>query len=60
MTLYYKGKRIRILQYLLSRLEHVSKEANTSSEEKLESLKNALLYVYDFDATVLIRSHFKT
>jgi AcrR family transcriptional regulator len=61
LYIYFKSKEelyaslsIRILQYLLIRLEHISKEANTSSDERLESLKNALLDVYDFDAPVLI------
>ncbi|WP_319405718.1 TetR/AcrR family transcriptional regulator [uncultured Desulfosarcina sp.] len=61
LYLYFKNKEelyaslsIRILQYLVIRLEHVSKEANTSAEERLESLKNALLDVYDFDAPILI------
>ena len=61
LYLYFKGKEelyaslsVRILQYLQIRLEHVSKEANTSSDERLESLKNALLDVYDFDAPILI------
>ncbi|BBO77809.1 hypothetical protein DSCW_52260 [Desulfosarcina widdelii] len=61
LYLYFKNKEelyaslsIRILQYLLIRLEHVNKEANTSSDERLESLNNALLDVYDFDAPILI------
>ncbi|WP_319407481.1 TetR/AcrR family transcriptional regulator [uncultured Desulfosarcina sp.] len=61
LYLYFKNKEelyaslsIRILQYLLIRLEHINKEANSSSDERLESLKNALLDVYDFDAPVLI------
>ncbi|MGD8960206.1 MAG: TetR family transcriptional regulator C-terminal domain-containing protein, partial [Desulfobacteraceae bacterium] len=45
---------IRILQYLLIRLEHVAKEAGASLETRMENLKKALLDVYDFDPLVII------
>lgn len=61
LYLYFKNKdelyaslSIRILQYLLIRLEHVAKEANASLETRMESLKKALLDVYDFDPLVII------
>ncbi|MFY9943892.1 MAG: TetR/AcrR family transcriptional regulator [Desulfobacterales bacterium] len=61
LYLYFKNKdelyaslSIRILQYLLIRLEHVAKEANTSLGARMESLKKAMLDVYDFDPLVII------
>jgi AcrR family transcriptional regulator len=61
LYLYFKNKdelyaslSIRILQYLLIRLEHVAKEASANLETRMESLKKALLDVYDFDPLVII------
>ncbi|MFO7497199.1 MAG: TetR/AcrR family transcriptional regulator [Desulfobacterales bacterium] len=61
LYLYFKNKdelyaslSIRILHYLLIRLEHVAKEANTGLEARMESLKKAMLDVYDFDPLVII------
>jgi AcrR family transcriptional regulator len=61
LYLYFKNKdelyaslSIRILQYLLIRLEHVAKEANANLETRMENLKKALLDVYDFDPLVII------
>jgi AcrR family transcriptional regulator len=61
LYLYFKNKdelyaslSIRILQYLLIRLEHVAKETSASLETRMESLKKALLDVYDFDPLVII------
>ncbi|MBL0713662.1 MAG: TetR/AcrR family transcriptional regulator [Desulfosarcina sp.] len=61
LYLYFKSKEdlyaalsVRILQYILIRMEHITKKENGSSEERLESLKNALLDAYDFDPLILI------
>lgn len=61
LYLYFKNKdelyaslSIRILQYLLIRLEHVAKEEDTSLDARLENLKKAMLDVYDFDPLVII------
>ncbi len=61
LYLYFKNKdelyaslSIRILQYLLIRLEHVAKEASACLETRMESLKKAMLDVYDFDPLVII------
>jgi AcrR family transcriptional regulator len=61
LYLYFKNKdelyaslSIRILQYLLIRLEHVAKEASACLETRMENLKKAMLDVYDFDPLVII------
>ena len=61
LYLYFKNKdelyaslSIRILHYLLIRLEHVAKEAGTDLEARMASLKKALLDVYDFDPLMII------
>ncbi|MCG6906138.1 MAG: TetR/AcrR family transcriptional regulator; helix-turn-helix transcriptional regulator [Desulfobacteraceae bacterium] len=61
LYLYFKNKdelyaslSIRILHYLLIRLEHVAKEASTDLEARMASLKKALLDVYDFDPLMII------
>jgi AcrR family transcriptional regulator len=58
--LYFKNKdelcaslTLRILQYLVMRVEHVSNEKGLNSEQKIESLKNALYDVYEFDPLIL-------
>ncbi len=61
LYLYFKNKEelfaslsFRILQYLLIRLEHVTKEKGKSPEEKIEALKEALYDVYEFDPLIII------
>jgi AcrR family transcriptional regulator len=61
LYLYFKNKdelyaslSIRILQYLLIRLEHVAKEASATLEARMESLKKAMLDVYAFDPLMII------
>jgi AcrR family transcriptional regulator len=61
LYLYFKNKdelyaslSLRILQYLLIRLEHVNTEKNLSPEERIESLKEAMYDVYEFDPLILI------
>lgn len=61
LYLYFKNKEelfaslsFRILQYLLIRLEHVSKEPEMGPEEKIRALKDALYDVYDFDPLIII------
>lgn len=61
LYLYFKNKEelfaslsFRILQYLLIRLEHVSKEPDMNPEEKIQSLRDALYDVYDFDPLIII------
>lgn len=60
LYLYFKNKdelyvslSIRILQYLLIRLEHV-KNKSLNAEESLDALQEAMIDVYDFDPTILI------
>lgn len=59
--LYFKNKdelyaslSLRILQYLLIRMEHVTAEKGLNLEKRLESLKQAMLDVYEFDPLILI------
>lgn len=61
LYLYFKNKdelfaslSLRILQYLLIRLEHLSNENYPDPEQRLESLKEIMYDVYDFDPLVLI------
>ncbi|BBO73111.1 hypothetical protein DSCW_05280 [Desulfosarcina widdelii] len=61
LYLYFKSKEelyaslsVRILQYLLIRMEHITEEGNKSAEKRLENLKDALLDTYDFDPLMLI------
>ena len=61
LYLYFKNKdelyaslSLRILQYLLIRLEHVNTEKNLSPEQRIESLKEAMYDVYEFDPLILI------
>ncbi len=61
LYLYFKNKdelyaslSIRILQYLLIRLEHLNAESITDSEQLLVALKEAMIDVYDFDPLILI------
>ena len=59
--LYFKNKdelyaslSLRVLQYLLIRLEHVNNERTQAPEEKLELLSEALYDVYIFDPLTII------
>jgi AcrR family transcriptional regulator len=59
--LYFKNKEelyaslsLRILQYLLIRVEHVNNEKNADAEEKLKSLMDAMYDVYEFDPLIII------
>jgi len=61
LYLYFKNKEelyaslsLRILQYLHIRVDHVNKETELSSEQKLEKLIEAMYDVYDFDPLIII------
>jgi len=61
LYLYFKNKdelyaslSLRILQYLLMRLEHVNNEKDLGPIEKIEALKEAMFDVYEFDPLILI------
>jgi AcrR family transcriptional regulator len=61
LYLYFKNKdelyaslSLRILQYLLMRLEHVTGEANLTSQQRIDALKEAMVDVYEFDPLILI------
>jgi AcrR family transcriptional regulator len=61
LYLYFKNKEelyaslsLRILQYLLIRVEHVNEEKNAGPEEKLKSLVDAMYDVYEFDPLIII------
>jgi AcrR family transcriptional regulator len=61
LYLYFKNKdelyaslSLRILQYLMIRLEHVSAEPVSDETQRLEALKHAMYDVYEFDPLILI------
>lgn len=61
LYLYFKNKdelyaslSLRILQYLMIRLEHVNAEPFTDAKQRLNSLKDAMFDVYEFDPLILI------
>lgn len=61
LYLYFKNKdelyaslSLRILQYLMIRLEHVHAEPFTDVERHLKALKAAMFDVYEFDPLILI------
>ncbi|UCF95198.1 MAG: TetR/AcrR family transcriptional regulator [Desulfobacterales bacterium] len=61
LYLYFKNKEelyaslsLRILQYLLIRVEHVLEETDSGPEEKLNSLVEAMYDVYEFDPLIII------
>jgi AcrR family transcriptional regulator len=61
LYLYFKNKdelyaslSLRILQYLLIRLEHVNAEPDLSPDQMIESLKETMYDVYEFDPLILI------
>ena len=61
LYLYFKNKdelyaslSLRILQFMNIRLEDVKKEKDSNSEQKIDSIKEALYDVYQFDPMILI------
>ena len=61
LYLYFKNKEelyaslsLRILQYLLIRVEHVNDEKGAGPEEKLSALMEAMYDVYEFDPLIII------
>ena len=61
LYLYFKNKdelyaslSLRILQYLLVRLEHLNNETPLDIEERISGLKEALYDLYEFDPLILI------
>ena len=61
LYLYFKNKdelyaslSLRILQYLMIRLEHVSAEPFIDAVHRLNALKDAMFDVYEFDPLILI------
>lgn len=61
LYLYFKNKdelyaslSLRILQYLLIRMEHVNSEDDLEPEARLEALKQAMYDVYEFDPLILV------
>jgi AcrR family transcriptional regulator len=61
LYLYFKNKdelyaslSLRILQYLMIRLEHVYAEPFTDAAQRLNALKEAMFDVYEFDPLILI------
>ncbi len=61
LYLYFKNKEelfaslsFRILQYLLIRLEHVTREKDDGPAEKIMALKDALYDVFEFDPLIII------
>ncbi|MFP4306749.1 MAG: TetR/AcrR family transcriptional regulator [Desulfococcaceae bacterium] len=61
LYLYFKNKdelyaslSLRILQYLIIRLEHVNANAELGPTEKVDALIDAMFDVYDFDPHIII------
>ena len=61
LYLYFKNKdelyaslSLRILHYLLIRLEHLNSDANSDIEARISGLKEAMYDVYEFDPMILI------
>lgn len=61
LYLYFKNKdelyaslSLRILQYLMIRLEHVNAEPFADAAQRLNALKDAMFDVYEFDPLILI------
>lgn len=61
LYLYFKNKdelyaslSLRILQYLLIRMEHVISEKELTPDQRMEALKQAMYDVYDFDPLILV------
>ena len=61
LYLYFKNKEelyaslsLRILQYLLIRVEHVNDEKDSGPQQKLDALMEAMYDVYEFDPLIII------
>ncbi|NNF98008.1 MAG: TetR/AcrR family transcriptional regulator, partial [Desulfobacteraceae bacterium] len=61
LYLYFKNKdelyaslSLRILQYLLMRLEHINNMSDLNSDQRIKELKDAMYDVYEFDPLILI------
>lgn len=61
LYLYFKNKdelyaslSLRILQYLIIRLEHVNTNTDLDPEEKLNAMNDAMFDVYEFDPLIII------
>ena len=61
LYLYFKNKdelyaslSLRILQYLIIRLEHVNGSSNLDANRKIDALVDAMFDVYEFDPLVII------
>jgi AcrR family transcriptional regulator len=61
LYLYFKNKEelyaslsLRILQFLLIRLEHVNSENDVDPEQKVKALMEAMFDVYEFDPLIII------
>ncbi len=61
LYLYFKNKdelyaslSLRILEYMLIRLEHVNAQHQLSPQQRIDSLKAAMYDVYEFDPLILI------
>ncbi|GBC59847.1 TetR family transcriptional regulator [Desulfonema ishimotonii] len=61
LYLYFKNKdelyaslSLRILQYLIIRLEHVNGNAELDSNQKIDALNEAMFDVYEFDPLIII------
>ena len=61
LYLYFKNKEelyaslsLRILQYLLIRVEHVNDDKEANPQEKLTALMDAMYDVYEFDPLIII------
>lgn len=61
LYLYFKNKEelyaslsLRILQYLLMRIEHVNAMKGSPADEKLKALMDAMYDVYEFDPLIII------
>ena len=50
----YASLSLRILQYMNIRLEDVTKETDSNPKQKIDSIKEALYDVYQFDPMILI------
>ncbi len=61
LYLYFKNKdelyaslSLRILQYLIIRLEHVTGDKDATPTQKLDALQEAMFDVYDFDPLIIV------
>src|SRR5210317_1297580 len=51
---FYASLSLRILHYLLIRLEHLNSDAHSDIEARISGLKEAMYDVYEFDPMILI------